>query len=403
MFRRLLANVARRLHGKDDQIGYALVALVSEGHILLEDVPGVGKTSLARAIAESVSGTWNRVQFTPDLLPSDITGVSIFNQATREFEFRPGPIFANVVIGDEINRTSPKTQSALLEVMEERRVTVDGVAHLVPRPFVVVATQNPVDMDAGTYALPEAQLDRFLLKMSMGYPDAVAEAGIVLSRHGGAPGPLDPVLSLTDIERMVAIGVVRAHRPPGGAVHRVAGAGHPPDGGRAPRCQSARHDRAAARGPDDGRRGRPRLRDRRRRQAARRSVVLAHRLVVAPTAQLRGVTAERVIIDLLGRVAVPGGAVDSSGVTGAPDTTRVGRRGHRRGLCRPRDRARLAGGRGDRCVHVGADGELDAHRGGGTTGEAGAWRRGRRSSAVLRPRSACTSSRRRRSGRARSP
>ena len=270
MFRRLLANVARRLHGKDDQIGYALVALVSEGHILLEDVPGVGKTSLARAIAESVSGTWNRVQFTPDLLPSDITGVSIFNQATREFEFRPGPIFANIVIGDEINRTSPKTQSALLEVMEERRVTVDGVAHLVPRPFVVVATQNPVDMDAGTYALPEAQLDRFLLKMSMGYPDAVAEAGIVLSRHGGAPGPLDPVLSLTDIERMVTIGP-RAHRPPGGAVHRVAGAGHPPDGGRTPRCQSARHDRAAARGPDDGRRGRPRLRDCRRRQAARRS------------------------------------------------------------------------------------------------------------------------------------
>ena len=271
MFRRLLANVARRLHGKDDQIGYALVALVSEGHILLEDVPGVGKTSLARAIAESVSGTWNRVQFTPDLLPSDITGVSIFNQATREFEFRPGPIFANVVIGDEINRTSPKTQSALLEVMEERRVTVDGVAHLVPRPFVVVATQNPVDMDAGTYALPEAQLDRFLLKMSMGYPDAVAEAGIVLSRHGGAPGPLDPVLSLADIERMVTIGscvrtdpqVVRY------AVSLVQATRQTADVrlGASPRGSIG----LLPRGPDDGRRGRPHLRDRRRRQAARRA------------------------------------------------------------------------------------------------------------------------------------
>ena len=247
MFRRLLANVARRVQGKDDQIGYALVALVSEGHLLLEDVPGVGKTSLARAIAESVSGTWNRVQFTPDLLPSDITGVSIFNQATRQFEFRAGPIFSNVVIGDEINRTSPKTQSALLEVMEERRVTVDGVTHAVPRPFVVVATQNPVDMDAGTYALPEAQLDRFLLKMAMGYPDAVAEAGIVTARHGGVPGPLEAVVSLAEVDRMIQLSSQVRTDPQ--VVHYVvvAGPGHPPDGRRASRGQPARHDRPAAR------------------------------------------------------------------------------------------------------------------------------------------------------------
>ncbi|WP_116995292.1 AAA family ATPase [Desertimonas flava] len=308
-FRRLLTNVARRVQGKDDQIGYALVALVSEGHLLLEDVPGVGKTSLARSIAESVSGTWNRVQFTPDLLPSDITGVSIFNQASRDFEFRPGPIFSNVVIGDEINRTSPKTQSALLEVMEERSVTVDGVTHAVPRPFVVVATQNPVDMDAGTYALPEAQLDRFLLKMAMGYPDAVAEAAIVSGRHGGPPGPLDAVVGLADVDRMIRISsLVRTDPQVVQYVVALVQAtrqnadvrlGASPRGTigllRAAQTLAAAEGRAFVTADDIKRLAVP---------------VLSHRLVIAPNAQLRGITAERVIVDLLTRLAVPGGVVD---------------------------------------------------------------------------------------------
>ncbi|HEY2673731.1 MAG TPA: AAA family ATPase, partial [Rugosimonospora sp.] len=160
--------------GKAAVVRLALTALLAEGHLLIEDVPGVGKTTLARAIAAVVHGDWRRIQFTPDLLPSDVTGVTIFNQQSRGFEFHPGPVFANIVIADEINRASPKTQSALLEVMEERYVTVDGVRHPVPRPFLVVATQNPVEMD-GTYRLPEAQLDRFLMKLSVGYPDEAVE------------------------------------------------------------------------------------------------------------------------------------------------------------------------------------------------------------------------------------
>ncbi len=164
--------------GKPEVVRLALTSLFAEGHLLLEDVPGVGKTTLARAIAASVRGQWRRIQFTPDLLPSDVAGVTIFNQAERRFEFHGGPVFANIVIADEINRASPKTQSALLEVMEERHVTVDGVRHPVPRPFLVVATQNPVEMD-GTYRLPEAQLDRFLMKLTIGYPEETVEVEVL--------------------------------------------------------------------------------------------------------------------------------------------------------------------------------------------------------------------------------
>jgi MoxR-like ATPase len=169
-FARLVANVEQVLLGKTFVVRLGFVALLSEGHLLLEDFPGTGKTSLARAIAQTVAGTSNRIQFTPDLLPGDITGVSVYDQRSGEFDFHRGPVFANILLADEINRASPKTQAALLEVMEENRVTVDGLSHRVNAPFLVIATQNPIEQ-AGTYRLPEAQLDRFLLKASIGYPD----------------------------------------------------------------------------------------------------------------------------------------------------------------------------------------------------------------------------------------
>ncbi|MBW3069431.1 ATPase [Actinomyces sp. 432] len=172
-FNKVVDNVGEALLGKKDVIRLALTTMLSEGHLLLEDAPGTGKTALARALAASVQGSHSRIQFTPDLLPSDITGVTIFNQKTTAWEFHPGPIFASVVLADEINRASPKTQSALLEVMEESTVTVDGVRHETGRPFMVIATQNPVEQ-AGTYRLPEAQLDRFLMKTSIGYPSREA-------------------------------------------------------------------------------------------------------------------------------------------------------------------------------------------------------------------------------------
>ena len=178
-FTRLVDNVDQALLGKREVVGLVLSAMLAEGHVLLEDAPGTGKTSLAKAIAASVQGTSTRIQFTPDLLPSDVTGVTIYDQQNHRFEFHRGPVFASIVLADEINRASPKTQSALLEVMEESRVTVDGVAHEVGRPFLVIATQNPIEQ-SGTYKLPEAQLDRFMLKISIGYPTlAVTERILV--------------------------------------------------------------------------------------------------------------------------------------------------------------------------------------------------------------------------------
>ncbi len=302
-FGRLATNVATVLRGKDDQIRLALVALCAEGHLLVEDVPGVGKTTLARAIAQSVSAEWSRIQFTPDLLPSDVTGVSIWNQGTRAFEFHRGPVFANIVVGDEINRASPKTQSALLEVMEERQVTVDGVAHAVPRPFLVVATQNPIEME-GTYRLPEAQLDRFLIRMAMGHPDQQAELEIIASRHGRPPRDPDPVADLATVQQMVdltrsvhvaaelmayVVGIVAVTRSspdlrlgasPRGSLGLV----------RAAQALAASEGRNFVTGDDIKRLIAP---------------VLAHRLLLSPDAQLRGVTAERVLDDAVRSVEVP--------------------------------------------------------------------------------------------------
>src|SRR5688572_19342009 len=202
---RLARNMESIVLGKPHVVRLTMTALLAEGHVLLEDVPGVGKTTLARAIAASVRGQWRRIQFTPDLLPSDVTGVTIFNQANRQFEFHGGPVFANIVIADEINRASPKTQSALLEVMEERYVTVDGVRHAVPRPFLVVATQNPVEMD-GTYRLPEAQLDRFLMKLTLGYPEESVEIEVLRGAAAGrSPDYLGAVTDTDTVARLIRL------------------------------------------------------------------------------------------------------------------------------------------------------------------------------------------------------
>ena len=200
---RIGANIERVIEGKRSAVRMGLAALLAEGHLLIEDVPGVGKTKFAKALARSIDCSVRRIQFTPDLLPSDVTGVSVYNSEDRDFEFKPGPVFANIVVGDEINRASPKTQSALLECMEERQVTVDGVTYGLEAPFLVLATQNPVDME-GTYPLPEAQRDRFTARISMGYPDRVAEIAMLDEHAAGDPlDSLRPVSDATEIRGLI--------------------------------------------------------------------------------------------------------------------------------------------------------------------------------------------------------
>jgi MoxR-like ATPase len=202
---RIVTNVEQVLLGKTFVIRLAVTAMLSEGHLLLEDVPGTGKTSLARAMAQSVQGSTNRIQFTPDLLPGDITGISVYDQKTQEFDFHRGPVFSNIVLADEINRASPKTQSALLEAMEESAVTVDGVNHKLAAPFMVIATQNPIEQ-AGTYRLPEAQLDRFLMKASIGYPDHAATVKILETASAPSSSvPLASVVPASTITEMAAV------------------------------------------------------------------------------------------------------------------------------------------------------------------------------------------------------
>ena len=205
LFGHIHENVERAIQGKPREIRLALVALVAEGHLLIEDVPGVGKTMLAKAMARSIDCSFRRIQFTPDLLPTDITGINVFNQERGDFEFKPGAVFANVVLGDEINRASPKTQSALLESMEERQVTVDGVTYQLGTPFMVIATQNPLEHE-GTYPLPEAQLDRFMMRLEVGYPSGDAEMDILATHGTGSAGfEVEPVTDAASVGRLIAL------------------------------------------------------------------------------------------------------------------------------------------------------------------------------------------------------
>ncbi len=207
---RVRHNIEKVIEGKPDVVRAALVVMLAEGHLLIEDVPGVGKTMLSKALARSIDCTVRRIQFTPDLLPSDVTGVSVFNQDSRQFEFRPGGVFANIVVGDEINRASPKTQSALLECMEERQVTVDNATYYLEAPFMVIATQNPIEME-GTYALPEAQRDRFMARVSVGYPVEAAEIAMLNSHTRSNPlDDLEAVTDASEIRKLVEI-VGRVH------------------------------------------------------------------------------------------------------------------------------------------------------------------------------------------------
>ncbi len=302
---RILDNVRKVIIGKDEQIKLTLLALLCEGHVMIEDVPGVGKTMLARAIARSIGCTFNRVQFTPDMLPSDITGVSIFNQKTLEFEFRPGPIMAQIVLTDEINRATPKTQSALLEAMEEQQITVDTHTYALQRPFIVLATQNPIEYE-GTFPLPEAQVDRFMLRIQLGYPAKQQEMNILtLQREAHPITHLEQVVQVDelvtaqhDVKQVYVSDPVREY-----IVSLVLATRDHPDLylGASPRGSLALFKLARAWAalesrdyviPDD----------------VKHLAVpaLAHRLITSPSARIKGVDSTQIVQDVLRSTTVPG-------------------------------------------------------------------------------------------------
>jgi MoxR-like ATPase len=302
---RVVENVERVIVGKHYEVQQALIALICRGHLLIEDVPGVGKTTLAKSLARSLGCTFKRMQFTPDLLPSDVTGVSIFNQKSAEFEFRPGPVMAQIVLADEVNRATPKTQSSLLEAMEENQITVDGVTRALPVPFLVMATQNPIEYE-GTFPLPEAQLDRFMMRLSLGYPSAADELLVLGAQQQSHPlDALDQVVSLEDllqlqqevrgvyVDRLVSeyiVSVVTATRE-----HQEVYLGASPRGSLA--LYRTAQARAMLYGrdyviPDDVKElGEP---------------TLAHRLIVSPAARIRNVDPRQIIEEIVEAVPVPG-------------------------------------------------------------------------------------------------
>ena len=301
---RVIANAEQVIVGKRAVIELTLVALLCEGHILIEDVPGTGKTTLAKTIAKSLGCTFRRIQFTPDLLPSDVTGISYFNQKLAEFEYRPGPIMAQVVLADEINRATPRTQSALLEAMEERQITVDGETRPLPRPFIVLATQNPIELE-GTFPLPEAQVDRFLLQIKIGYPNAQEEGEMVQRFEQRSPlDTLTSVMAADVLSQMQAeVRQVRVEQSVRDYIVAVVRATreHPSvQLGASPRGSLALHRTAQAlaalRGrdfviPDDVKYLVPH--------------VLTHRIIISPQTRLRGRSADEIVKEVVGNVAVP--------------------------------------------------------------------------------------------------
>jgi MoxR-like ATPase len=304
LFDRIAANVATVIRGKPTQVRLATLCLIAEGHLLLEDVPGVGKTSLAKALARSVAGTFGRIQFTPDLLPTDVIGTSVWNQQAASFEFRPGPVFANILLADEINRASPKTQSALLEAMAEEQVTVDGGTRPLARPFMVIATQNPIEHQ-GTYPLPESQLDRFLMQLSIGYPDPDHERELLAA--DGADRALAALPAVVSAEHVTAMADYARNVHVGPALvsylldlahatrrHRHLQLGMSPRAvlglQRAVRVLAAAEGRSFAT-PDDVK--------------ALAPAVVAHRLILTAEATLQGITATEVLDEAVGSTPVP--------------------------------------------------------------------------------------------------